>query len=546
MLRALAFLIMILATNPSPVHSGEDAGETGIREATDKIASVLLRNINSKRITPRIAVQPFSEKKFGLQQSVADQLYNHLMISFREKGGKDIQMIERKHLPEMLENYQQFHGDNLNDPIDKAKADYEIVCEKIPAAKGINLYCTLTHLKNMVSTSARALLTGKAIRPQSVDLETAYIEITNHLILFAGDAESLVGGGFVDQSSGRLSDLGNYIERGLTQKLTERIQKKLKEEEVDCEVDKALRGNCNQTKKKKKTYKLAGKIWKLSNNELVIDAELTFVNKVKTTKQVHVDWGSLPKKFQKPNAAGHQFFEATAEAVISRGFNKKAALRGARNLARARVIRQALGFDAPVVSVVRSGGDAVHVLKAFSHGITIDERLEPVNPGNPGNRVKIRVKAKVKPVSRGAAPNLSARLNKEVYFSREMMKIIISAESTCHIGLFAWSANSRIVRIYPNQFFTDIVIEKNGVLELPYKGIKLASVPLPGNFSDFESFIIIANSDPVNFEALAPLPGSNVKATIKNSIPVPDFLSELSNFDLNKTRIIFLPYQVLN
>ena len=151
----------------------------------------------------------------------------------------------------------------------------------------------------MVSTSAGALLTGKAIRPQSVDLETAYIEITNHLILFAGDAESLVGGGFVDQASGRLSDLENYIERGLIQKMTERIQEKLKEEAIDCEVDKALRGNCTQTKKKKGTFKLAGKIWKLNNNELVIDVELTFVNKVKTTKQVHVDWRSLPKIFQK-------------------------------------------------------------------------------------------------------------------------------------------------------------------------------------------------------------------------------------------------------
>ena len=102
---------------------------------------------------------------------------------------------------------------------------------------------------------------------------------------------------------------------------------------------------------------------------------------------------------------------------------------------------------------------------------------------------------------------------------------------------------AKLVKII-HEFLVDIVIEKNDVLELPYKGITIASAPLPGNFSDFESLIVIANSDPVNFEVLAPLPGSNVKATIKNSIPVPDFLSELSNFDLNKTRIIFLPYQV--
>ena len=47
----LALLIMILAINPSLVYSGEDAGKTGMRKATDKIASVLLRNISSKKIT---------------------------------------------------------------------------------------------------------------------------------------------------------------------------------------------------------------------------------------------------------------------------------------------------------------------------------------------------------------------------------------------------------------------------------------------------------------------------------------------------------------
>ena len=91
---ALTFLIIILVIKWSPVYSGENTGEAGMREATDKIASVLLKNISIRKKKPRIAVQPFSEKKFGLKQSVADQLYNHLMISFRKKGREDVHMID--------------------------------------------------------------------------------------------------------------------------------------------------------------------------------------------------------------------------------------------------------------------------------------------------------------------------------------------------------------------------------------------------------------------------------------------------------------------
>jgi hypothetical protein len=260
--------------------------------------------------------------------------------------------------------------------------------------------------------------------------------------------------------------------------------------------------------------------------------------------QVMVKWNSIPKKFHRRETRSHQFFESFGTAKVSRGFNRVAAMRGARNLARARVIRLALGLEAPIVSIVRNGSDAVELLKDFSFGVTFDERFEVSKSTGAQELVGVSLKAKVAAVSREGAPKLSASLNKELYRSHEPMRISISSATSSQLGLFAWFANNRVVRIYPNNSVPDIMIAENGQLNLPYQNTEIRSIPLPGNVSDFESLIVIANSEPVNFESLAPLPGSNVGKSIKRSVPAHDFLFELSNLNLSKTRVIFLPYQV--
>ena len=194
--------------------------------------------------------------------------------------------------------------------------------------------------------------------------------------------------------------------------------------------------------------------------------------------------------------------------------------------------------------MVRNGSDAVDLLKDFSFGITFDERFEVRQSTGPQDQVGVSLKAKVAAVSRGGAPRLSASLNKELFRSHEPMRISISSATLSQIGLFAWFANNRVVRIYPNNSVPDVTIAKNGQLNLPYQNTEIRSVPLPGNVSDFESLIVIANSEPENFESLAPLPGATVDKSIKRSVLAHDFLLELSNLNLSKTRVIFLPYQV--
>jgi hypothetical protein len=540
----LIALIVLFVVALAPLDVGAKDLDSQIRQATEHISSSILRDIFVQNRKTRIAVRPFRENELGLPQSVANRLYHEFLNSLRNNANYDFDIIQRHQLNKIYGTLDEFHGTNIDVLLEMAQADYEIVCEMAPVQVGIEFSCTATNLSDLVTAYAKARLSDSILRRQPQLLSNAIVDISNHLFLFIKGATGLNRMGFIDQNSGRLDDLGAFIEGQLIENLSARIEEQSRTERRRFKFLEGIKGDRNKFVKNSRVYQLAGKYWNFDERELALDVALRLDGNLVTTKQVVVKWNSIPKKFHRRETRSHQFFESIGTAIVSRGFNRVAALRGARNLARARVIRLALGLEAPIISMVRNGSDAVDLLKDFSFGITFDERFEVRQSTGPQDQVGVSLKAKVAAVSRGGAPRLSASLNKELFRSHEPMRISISSATLSQIGLFAWFANNRVVRIYPNNSVPDVTIAKNGQLNLPYQNTEIRSVPLPGNVSDFESLIVIANSEPENFESLAPLPGATVDKSIKRSVLAHDFLLELSNLNLSKTRVIFLPYQV--
>ena len=247
---------------------------------------------------------------------------------------------------------------------------------------------------------------------------------------------------------------------------------------------------------------------------------------------------------------GGRMHEANAEAVISERLDRKAAERAVRNLARARVIAQALGLPAPGVEEVTSESDAIALLEnLLNEGLPLDETWFPVTPEalvTGEKRVAVGLAARVVPLGTMFHPAVTARLGIKVYRAREPMTIEIRSEESAYLGVFAWGADNRVVRLYPNRGGL-LGIGAGEVLVLPRPGEGLiVSEPLrdPGNHEDHEAFIVVATPEPADFAGLAPAVGTTFSETRIRAGPDGDFFAALARLDVGRMTVIVLPYQV--
>ena len=121
-------------------------------------------------------------------------------------------------------------------------------------------------------------------------------------------------------------------------------------------------------------YRLEGDIWRFADHvQLQVRLLAEPDDRKLLTVVEDIALSSLP-----PRLAVHPIgcrHDAVAEAVVSDRLNRASAGRAARNLARARVIAQALRSPPPGVQRITSEADAVAVLPlALNGGLTVEER----------------------------------------------------------------------------------------------------------------------------------------------------------------------------
>ena len=161
---------------------------------------------------------------------------------------------------------------------------------------------------------------------------------------------------------------------------------------------------------------------------------------------------SLPAGLKCAGGASERRHEAAGVAVVSERLDEKAAERGARNLARARVIALALDLSLPDLEEVSSEREMIEVLGPYlSQGLTVDERWSGGAPGVGGGerREKGVLSARVARVGGRSAPAVNASLGASSYAARQPISIEIRSEESAYLGVFAWGADNSVVRLYP-------------------------------------------------------------------------------------------------
>ena len=215
------------------------------------------------------------------------------------------------------------------------------------------------------------------------------------------------------------------------------------------------------------------------------------------------------------------------------------------------MVAQALDLPSPRVTDVRTEADAVAAFEGFlDAGLPVDERFREVRTvggaRDTEERVAVHLVARVAPVGALLRPAVSARLGHTVYQAMEPISIEIRSEEAVHLGVFAWGADNRVVRLYPRgRVRLSARAGETLILPRPGEG-RILSAPMPGsnNREDHEAFVVVAASRLLDFAALAPEAGASLSETLDRADDASSFFAALAAQDPARMAVIWLPYQV--
>ena len=177
---------------------------------------------------------------------------------------------------------------------------------------------------------------------------------------------------------------------------------------------------------------------------------------------------------------------------------------------------------------VRTEADAVAALGEYLSKGPVDEQLHDLAVDE-GSRIGVRLNTKVVPVGVVSTPAVTAKLQKTVFKAIEPISIELRSEAKTYLGVFAWGADNKVVRLCPRGRQLVTKAGEVAVLPRPDEG-RIRSEPLQakGNLEDHEALIVVAATQSVDFDELAPAAGGTLTETMERAQSGGQFFSALA------------------
>ena len=540
---ALSFPLQASAADVAPVPAPEV-----------RLARVLLERIPAGA---RIALRPFDPSSTGLPRAVGDRLYEAVLNAIVRQAGDTVTVLARERLHEIYASLKEFHQGDIEGLLTAAQADIEIYCNASPEAEGINLTCSAVDLDEALAVTVAHAAARFTLERRVAPLEIAIADIARRLVDAAPGAGPVDRPMLLESATGGRSALGAYLAQHLEGEVIRRMAERARREGNEARVAAVLH-TATEERTQGPRYLVKGVIWRFRDERIRLVAHLHLGSRSLHAASANIAVASLPPELATPvidgthgQIAAGGTFEATAEAVISARLDRDAASRAARNLARARVVAQALRLTPPGIGALRTEADAVAAFEGFlDAGLPVDERFREVRTvggaRDTEERIAVHLLARVVPVGALVRPAVSARLAHNVFRAMEPISMEIRSEETAHLGVFAWGADNRVVRLYPrNRLRLSARAGETLVLPRPGEG-KMLSAPIPGsgNREDHEALVVVAASRPLDFAALAPQAGASLSDTLERAVDGSAFFAALASQDPARMTLIWLPYQV--
>ena len=521
-------------TNPAPRHHGPPPEVRLAEQLIDAIPS-----------GAKVALQPLDQRYAGLEPTVGDPLYERLLRALASAAEDGVTLLARERLRAIYNSLEEFYQGDIESLLRTAQADIEIICKPTSNATGIILSCSAVRLVNAVT-----LATGAAHFP--ISRHAAHFDVAINAI------GSRLGQGappgtvelvpFLD--TGVETALTRRIGDGLQDKIATAMAKRLGSQAAE-DAAKAVLGDGQASASDVPRYHLRGEVRRLDDQRFRVDVRLLLGERKLIADGADVAIASVPAELaaslRRRDGAPEptKRYEAVAEAVVSARLDAASARRAARNLARARVVAQALGLEAPAVDEVRTEADAVAALGEYlGKGLPVDERFHDL-PADEGTRIGVRLGAKVMPVGMVSQPAVTAKLQKTVFKALESITVELRSEAKVYLGVFAWGADNKVVRLYPMATQRELTLVAADVVILPAQGESpIRAAPLPGNLEDHEALIVVATTENIDYGKVAPIVGTTMAETMGRAVDGGRFLATLALMDPSRMSITVLGYQV--
>lgn len=525
-----------LPSSPAPRHPGPPP--------ENALAERLLDDVPGGA---KVALQPLDQRYAGLEPAVGDPLYERLLLALTNAAEDGVTLLARERLRAIYNSLEEFYQGDIESLLRNAQADIEIICKPTSNATGIILSCSAVRLVNAVT-----LATAAAHFP--ISRRAAHFDVAIDAIA------SRLAQGAPPGTIALVPLLDTGVETALTRRIGERLEdkiatamaKRLGSRAAEVAANAALRDG-QASDSDVPHYRLRGELRRLDDKRFRVDARLLLGERKLIADGADVAIASVPAELASSLSRSDgtpeptKRYEAVAEAVVSERLDAASARRAARNLARARVIAQALGLDAPAVDEVRTEADAVAALGEYlGKGLPVEEEFHDLTVDD-SSRIGIRLGAKVVPVGLVSRPAVTAKLQKTVFKAMEPISIELRSEAKVYLGVFAWGADNRVVRLYPTDAQRQLMIEAGQVLVLPSQGEgRIRSEPLrvQGNLEDHEALIVVASTDSVDYNKLTSAAGATLTETMEQALDGGSFLAKLALTAPGSTSVALLSYQV--
>lgn len=495
----------------------------------------------------KVALQPLDQRYAGLEAAVGDPLYEGLLQALANAAEDGVTLLARERLRAIYNSLEEFYQGDIESLLRNAQADIEIICKPASNATGIILSCSAVRLVNAVTLATAAA--HFPISRSAAHFDVAINAIGSRLGQGAPPG-TVVLVPFLD--TGVETALTRRIGDGLEDKIATAMAKRLGSRAAEAAA-KSVLGDGQTSASHVPRYHLRGEVRRLDDQRFRVDARLLRGERKLIADGADVAIASVPAELA-PSLSRRdgapeptKRYEAVAEAVVSDRLDAASARRAARNLARARVIAQALGLDAPAVDEVRTEADAVAALGEYlGKGLPVNERFHDL-PADEGMRIGVRLEAKVMPVGMVSQPAVTAKLQTTVFKALEPITVELRSEAKVYLGMFAWGADNKVVRLYPMAARRELAMEAGDVVMLPAQGEgQIRSEPLraQGNHEDHEALIVVATTENVDYGRLAPPAGATLNETMGRAVDGGGFLAALAAMDPSRMSVTVLSYQV--
>ena len=484
----------------------------------------------------KIALVPLWAPVTNLPEEESKSLYDDLYRAMSNASGRRHDVVKRnREYDELWEELQwELTETKYQKYVDELRANVVVRCQDLGLnGRKIVLTCTATGVGEGSKLSGK-MEASKAVIPINRDLfpyEYVLSRLGNKLAKDTKEPKTILKTFITEGGTEQRSRLTKHIGGKLYDVIWTWFEGIRKEREQDREFNEITGNEGNEPAGASGGYKLLGSIKWLDERTLELQTELQDGGKriAHASEQFDKNWiprtliGLAPLRYYKE-----------AHAIPSRSLSKEIALVAAGNLARARIVAEALDIEAPDVADITSEAEGMAALRLFERGIPVDEELDSWS-GAEGDKF-VTLEARVVPIGSALRPKVDAALEQDDLRTEDEIRITMSAEEPVHAAVFAWGADNSVFRLYPNKNRPELTLPQGRRISLPSASdrIIIRSKPLPGHMENYEAIIVIASSKPLDF-------GGAERQAFRE---VSAFLEALATLDLSYANFVILPYRI--